>query len=116
MLDPLLSERDLIAISKAQEAEFASLVKAGKVLPEHMRVPAWKTVAVVMATSKSPRTKLMAARMYIDRTDPIVEPEKKPDGPRVLNVAVILEGPKEHTNGHALPGVKIALEERNGGS
>lgn len=106
MADPLLSERDLIAIAKAAEAE--------QRYPDCLRVPAWQAVEAVLATSKSPRTKLMAARMIVDRTDPIVEPEKAVQA-QIINVAVILEQPAG-TNGHALPGVKIELEERNGDS
>ena len=100
----VLSERDFLAMARAREAEIADLLARGKIVPEDLRHPAWATVATVMLQSKSARTRLMAARLVVERTDPVPrEPEDetaaRPSRGVIFNLTVIQQQ-LAPTNGH----------------
>jgi hypothetical protein len=89
-----LTRRQLLRIRQAQLDE---LHAAGKLGPGELRQDAWRDVASTILEAKSPRTRLMADRMVVDRTDP--RPRPVPDtGPAgVKAITVVLAQPDQLT-------------------
>lgn len=58
-------------LTKRDELRFAKARLADDLCPEDLRQEAWQDVLRTIRECKSPRTRLMADRVVLDRTDPI---------------------------------------------
>ena len=76
--------------------------------PVELQADAWTSVAHVMATAGN-RTRLMAARMVVDRTDPV--PDEKETSVKQVTIVNVIHEPAQLVsgtgNGH---GARAALE------
>ena len=87
-----ITKRYELRMAKARLAELVTLRDQGQLSALALRQDAWADVADVMASAHSPRTRLMADRMVLDRTDPIPRAE----GPSVaVAVQVTWQTPPE---------------------
>jgi hypothetical protein len=100
-------DRLALKVSRRRIEELEILYAAGKLGPQELRHDAWAGVAAILVKNKLDRTFLQAARLVVDRTDPIVEPEK-PQERTVVNVTVIHEQPPA-VNGHQPSALAQAL-------
>lgn len=108
-----LQRRDFVRIARARLDEIERDRREGKLEPASLRQDALAVVGKILNGPKLDRTAVMASKLVLERTDPIVEPDKTP-GLVVTNVTLVFESPAS-PSGHALPGVRIALEETHGG-
>lgn len=78
-----------LRIAKARLVELADAKARGKLGPGELRQDAWGLVAAVLARPRLDRTWLMAARMVVDRTDPVAPLE--PTGPGPVTLTIVYE-------------------------